>query len=307
MSEKEPIFIIGAPRSGTTFLASLLEHTDYGAPFETQFIVKYYKNLYRYGDITEFKNFKNLLDAILHERSIMQFKPKVEPMDLFLELGNKFTYTDLVNKLCLSISSNKGKKYWGDKTPSYILNLDIIDKIFPNSKYLYIVRDGRDVALSLLKKNWGPNNFYSCAQYWNDCNSKISLTADLQARGRLLQIRYEDLIDDMENHVRKIYHFLDVEFDENVVSKMASQAKTGNYYKWRGNMSKNQVYVFDTVAYKTLKYFNYETTNRRKILPTYKKLLFSAHNIILQNIHLFKLNVIDGIKIKYFGKEPFTE
>lgn len=47
------IFILGAPRSGTTFLASLLELTFFGKPFETPFITKYYKLLADYGDITK--------------------------------------------------------------------------------------------------------------------------------------------------------------------------------------------------------------------------------------------------------------
>ena len=51
------VFIIGAPRSGTTLLASLLANTISGPPFEPHFITKYYKKLDDYGDITQLNNF----------------------------------------------------------------------------------------------------------------------------------------------------------------------------------------------------------------------------------------------------------
>ena len=43
--DAKQVFILGAPRSGTTFLASLLTHTRFKAPFETHFIPKFYKKL----------------------------------------------------------------------------------------------------------------------------------------------------------------------------------------------------------------------------------------------------------------------
>ena len=72
--KKYPIFIIGCPRSGTSLLARFLEPTIYGAPIETHFITKYKKKLSNYGELENFENFNKLLNDILKERPVMQWK-----------------------------------------------------------------------------------------------------------------------------------------------------------------------------------------------------------------------------------------
>ena len=114
----KPLFIIGCPRSGTTFFASLLELTDYGRPFETHFIPKYYKRLDRYGDLRIKNNARRLLRDILAERPVQQWKLNVD-VDAFLcERGN-MSYAELAREVCTLHARQKGKSTWGDKTPRY--------------------------------------------------------------------------------------------------------------------------------------------------------------------------------------------
>lgn len=72
MISKEPLFILGCPKSGTTLLASIFTDTTYGAPFESHFITKYYKKLSTYGDLNNKLNFKRLINDIANERYIQQ-------------------------------------------------------------------------------------------------------------------------------------------------------------------------------------------------------------------------------------------
>ena len=76
---KQNLFILGSPRSGTTFLASLLRPTAYGSPFETQFILKYHNKLDSYGDITQLCNLTRLINDISKERAIAQWGVKFNP------------------------------------------------------------------------------------------------------------------------------------------------------------------------------------------------------------------------------------
>ena len=303
----KPIFILGAPRSGTTFLASLLEKTDFGAPFETHFITKYYKKLADYGDINVYQNFSRLLADILGERAVQQWQLDFDHEAFFKALGPDVTYAQLVNELCLKASQQKGLTSWGDKTPHYLNDIDILYKLFPDSKYIYIVRDGRDVTLSLLEKDWGPNNVYYCAKYWSDLNRNSQCLESLEQANNLYRLTYENLVDNVEHHVKEIYAFLGVTYDEKEVAELVKTVKPGNYNKWKKQMTSRQVDTFDRIASDTLKRFDYEvSTDDVSVSPIWRAIYF-IHNAIFRARHLFIINVVDGIKIKFFGKQPFAE
>ena len=72
-------------------------------------------------------------------------------------------------------------------------------------------------------------------------------------------------------------------------------------------MSARQVLVFDSIAGATLKRFGYQVTAEEKPVSFVWKMFYRLHNVIFRVRHLFIINVIDGIKIKFFGKEPFAE
>ena len=303
----KPIFILGAPRSGTTFLASLLEKTAYGPPFETQFIIKYFKKLDNYGNLENFERFSRLINDILKERAVMQWKLDLDVKAFFTELGGEHTYVNIVDKLCLKASQKNGFLGWGDKTPDYIGDLSTLYRLFPDSKYLYIVRDGRDVALSLLEKDWGPNNIYYCAEYWAYLNREQSEMRILKEAGLLYELRYEDLLDNVEFYIRDIYQFLDMDFDEADVNRLRQTVKKGNYNKWKSRMSAFQVKVFETIAANSLSRFGYDTRHPQQGVSIFLKGFYFFHNLLFRIRHLFIINVIDGIKIRFFGKQPFAE
>ena len=303
---KKPLFILGCPRSGTTLLASLLNNTDYGRPVETHFITKYFRKLDSYGDISIKRNLNRLLRDILNERPVMQWKLKVD-IDRFYNQLENFTYSEVVNKLCFMMAEKKGFKSWGDKTPRYIFDLDIIYKLFPESKYLYIVRDGRDVALSLMNVPWGPKNIYTCAEYWKKCNADNSTLDELGNSGKFYFLRYEDLLDQSERILPEIYHFLGEDYDQAKIKDLTRRIKKGNYNKWKKRMSPRQVEMFEMVAANTLKRLGYETTYEEGGINGLISNAYRLHEALMKAVFLFRINVIDGIKIKYFGKEPFAE
>ena len=307
MVKEPPIFIIGCPRSGTTLLASFLENTRYGAPVETHFIIKYYKRLKKYLPLTEKKNFHRLVKSIINERPIQQWKINFDIDKLWNHLQNP-TYSEIVNLICMERYSRLGKRSWGDKTPHYILSLNTLFELFPNSKYIYIVRDGRDVALSLLQKKWGPNNVYSCALYWKMCNTIQSDTLKkIKEKGNLFEIRYEDLLLNPTEVIRQLYDFLQEDIAQNVLISLAHKIKKDNFYKWKTRMSFQQLKIFESVAGDVLEYYGYEVNNDSLGVTFYEKVFYKIHDLVLKWIYLIELNTIDWIKIRLFEKEPFGE
>ncbi len=301
---EQPVFIVGAPRSGTTLLAQLLNDTKYGVPIETHFIVKLYKRLYRYGNLTVKENVFNLLDDIMRERAIMQRSISVDKEKFYSSLEH-YSYSEIVDKFCRLIFEKKGKHVWGDKTPRYIFDFDVIYKLFPDAKFIYIVRDGRDVALSLLKEPWGPNNILSCAQYWKKANSH-PLLDKLGESGKLYKVKYEDLLNTPVEVVREVYDFLDVELSEERVRELVSCIKYDNFDKWKTNMSPKQVTLFEGIARTILVKNGYNTVTVEGGVSPVEVFLWTCHNNIFRFFYLLKINTVDWFLIKYFNKEPFA-
>ena len=305
--DSKVIFILGAPRSGTTFLASILEYTIYGVPFETHFITKYYKRLKKYGDLNKYKNYKRLVTDILRERPVMQWGLNFNIDANYQKLAPNIHYKDIVNQICSLAVTQKGGKYWGDKTPHYLKDLEIIYKLYPEAKYIFIVRDGRDVAVSLLKKPWGPNNIYSCAKYWNSIHDNEGLLMQLKNNNQLYMLRYEDLLDDVAMHTLNIYQFLEEVITSDSIDCITNMVIRKNYKKWKHELTLSQIKLFEQIAGNRLTSYGYKITHVQSDVSIWKKIFYSSQNIIYLYKHLFIINVIDGLKIRYFGKEPFAE
>jgi hypothetical protein len=306
-SECKQVFILGAPRSGTTFLASLLKLTRFGVPFETQFVVKYYHLLTKYGNLADKENFKLLVSDILSERAVMQWKLTLDLDQFFSLLTGRWTYSNIIDELCLLRNSQLDLQAWGDKTPHYIGDFEVIYKLFPNAKFIYIVRDGRDVALSLLEKNWGPNNIYTCARYWKRLNKEQPLFERLKEQGQFISVIYEELLDSPEDHVRKIYDFLGEKIDDKKIIGFARTVKSANYQKWKVKLNKGQLQLFDNVSGDTLARFGYESSCSESEINGIKRVLYMFHDKFMHYHFLFHHNIIDGFKIRFLNKDPFND
>lgn len=299
------VFILGAPRSGTTFLASLLDRTKFRAPFETQFIIKYYKKLDRYGDLSKLENFRNLVIDIFSERSVQQWKIQPNIGTLYNSVSPDFSYTNIINEIILL--KNKNNICWGDKTPNYLNNPEVILKLFPEAKFIFIVRDGRDVALSLLRKPWGPNNFLTCGEYWSNLNENfLRIREEIPSRN-LLEIKYEEILIDPELHIGKIYDFLEESISADETQDLALTAKPDNSKKWPLQANRTQLRRFESAAASTLEKFDYPVVSDIIKINQLEKFMLRSHEAFRRFIFLFNTNIIDGIKIRFFGKEPFNE
>lgn len=304
---KAPIFIVGCPRSGTTILSQLLSNSSYCEPFETHYIPAYYQDIHKYGDLTTFDNFKRLVNNILNERPIMQWNLNVDVKEMFSRL-NPPDFASIVNDIGLLIAEKSQKQKWGDKTPHYLFEMAMLHNLFPESKFIYIIRDGRDVALSLLDRPWPPFNVLTCAEMWKQFNSPHNQTLEaLKEKGLVFILKYEDLLGNTEALLKELYDFIEEDYDPAFLIQLTHEIKKGNYDKWKQKMSSRDIRLFETCAANSLNHFGYKTTYPEKPLNPIISSLYKLHEKALLAKWLFRLNVIDTIKIKFFGKEPFAE
>lgn len=302
----EPLFVLGCPRSGTTFLSQLIQYSEYGEPVESHFITKYYRKFSNVHEEVDEKFLVQVVADILSERAVMQWGLGLDPVRVVAQLPIK-SYKAVVDYLIGLRFSKLGYKLWSDKTPHYIMDFDIIYDLYPNAKYIFIIRDGRDVALSLLNEKWGPNNIYYCAKLWCECNMWSRRLESLRNNKRLFFVVYEQLLDNTKEISRGMYDFLDVSYPEKAADKIIKKVMVGNYNKWQERMTKQQVNVFESVGGDTLESFGYKLSGVVCPIPLVSKLFYKIHNGFVRVKFLFIHNVVDGFKIKFLGKQPFGE
>ena len=262
-----PFFVIGADRSGTTLLRLMLnEHPRLHVPRESYFLRDLALNVDPERPLTPSEVREALRIVRTHPRW-----PDWGITDDVLEeamggLGSSAPLLrDIVDRLFRLSSERDGKPRWGDKTPMYIHHIDRIHRIFPESKVLHLVRDGRDVAVSLRRIPWHGSTVLAAAAYWS---RSVEQGMD---RGRPLgelyrEFRYEDLVLDPRGTLEAICDFLGEEFHPRMLrfhstaaeeiapwertlhTKVVRPPAASDVERWRREMTPSQVLVFEAMA-----------------------------------------------------------
>jgi hypothetical protein len=125
---------------------------------------------------------------------------------------------DVVEVVYRTHMQAEGKARWGDKTPIYIEILPQLARMFPDSRFIHLVRDGRDVAKSHQAAGWYGQWLHDNTREWIralDCDRRWA-ASDLGKR--ILPVRYEQLILDAEATLRRICLFIGEEFEPQMLS-----------------------------------------------------------------------------------------
>jgi hypothetical protein len=105
------------------------------------------------------------------------------------------------------------KRRWGDKTPIYVRRMREIGGVLGEARFVHLIRDGRDVALSRRRRGMGAEKpIADVAERWR---SRIELARkqSRRLRGRYLELRYEDLVADPEAALGRICELCELELD----------------------------------------------------------------------------------------------
>jgi Sulfotransferase family len=187
---KNLVFIVGSPRSGTSWLSRLMgAHDAIAAPQETELLNRYCRSWY------DVWNDQLPADADRWQRHRHRGLPAVMTTEEFDECVVGFARDVYAKILALKPTA----RVVVDKNPQYSLDTDLIRQMFPDAAVLHIVRDGRDVAASMLAasrgwgRDWAPSQVRLAARTWRT-NVESALSA--ASSGRYLQVRYEDLLAD---------------------------------------------------------------------------------------------------------------
>ena len=195
------------------------------------------------------------------------------------------SYSAVVCRLFEAWSARENKPRWGDKTPQYVRHIPLLAELFPNARFLHIVRDGRDVALSWLRARFGPQNLYTAALLWRRWVRQGRAQGAGLPGHRYLEIRYENLLAETEAVLRQVTAFLGENFQPAMMKPSRIHSSEGpsvyprpqwisdqeivadNTGKWLEAMPAADRVVFESVAGDLLAELGYPVEGHTREIP----------------------------------------
>lgn len=207
-----PIFIVGSPRSGTTLLRYILtSHPRIYIPPESYFFHRFFSSDPQ-RPVPPEKAVEVMASICTYEPFFADWKGERPNPELFVSMLPDTRPAAIICALYTLYARQYGAERWGDKTPIYVEQIDKISALFPEGKFIHIIRDGRDVAVSMRKAYRNARYFYMDIYYaaanWKDRLARARKMGDLIGPERYLEIRYEDLVSNMEESICNICGFI---------------------------------------------------------------------------------------------------
>lgn len=203
-----PFFVLGCVRSGTTMLRDVLRmHPNLACPEETHF--------FRWGDPFGTDGLTRTLsgNAVLKRHRELD---KITEDEFKHMINTSTSRADLYSQyLALYAQRNKptAKRFF-DKTPQNVYGAMLAATTVPKSRFIHIVRNPLNVVASLrIGKIVKVDNLVGAANYWNE---SVSILRGLKRAypGRLLEIKYEEFVQDPMPKIRRICKFIGEPFEE---------------------------------------------------------------------------------------------
>ncbi len=224
-----PLFIVGMQRSGTKLIRDLLNrHERISLPYyESRFIPEVYK---KYGKQFELspETWERVMEEV-QETPLIRGRKK-EGKLFQKERYRTFDYRELVKRILRDHGpKDPGKKedlIWGDKTPAYIHNIPELVELFPQAKFIHIIRDPRDFALSV--KNRAGKDPLRAAALWESSVRRCKRDLEeLLPSDRFIEIFYESLLQEPERVMKGVSSFLDCTYHPDMLSLDRSREVKG--------------------------------------------------------------------------------
>lgn len=255
-------FIVGYGRSGTTLLRAMLDaHPEMAIPDESHFVVPMLTRRGRYERGGGFDAERFTTDLLGH----FGFRGwKLPPDEARAAFGAEpiRSVPDGLRLAYRLYAGHHGKPRYGDKTPIHVLHVPLLAEGFPESRFVHLIRDGRDVACSYLEQSFGPSTTAEAAVRWTRAIRRGRRAGRGLGPARYREIRYEDLVEDPERHLVEVCAFLDLPFDptmlgyherDRVSSERAhyrnvARPPTRGLRDWRREMSPPDLTTFEALA-----------------------------------------------------------
>jgi hypothetical protein len=268
-----PTVVLGVSRSGTTLLKAMLDaHSQLAIPSESYFLPQLWD---RHGERPERDAFVEDLGRLERLREW-----GVDPEAVRARLPERATFAQAVQSIFQLYAESRGKPRFGEKTPLYMQHLDVLDRAFPGARYVHIVRDGRDAAVSLLAMTRKPRFNLSRPRGIGD----FAVAWQREVRGAQAfgltrpyhELRYEDLVEEPESRLREVCAFLEPEYEPGMLEyhrredpslyadhPRLAEPPVRDTRSWRKELRPDDAALFEAIAGDLLAELGYERAHPR--------------------------------------------
>lgn len=310
------VFIVGCPRSGTTLFRHVVDaHQQIAITPEAHWIPLWFEE--RRGLAAEGVVTSELIDHFLEHPKFVHFGIATQDLLRLMVREHPMPYASLITGIFDLYGKARGKALVGNKTPDSVRSIRTLHTLWPEARFIHLIRDGRDVALSFM--NWSkvlqkkPGNFstwredpVSTAALWWELNVRCGRRASEWLDPKLYyELRYESLIADPAKECSAVCEFLDLPYDEAMLHfherrKESSSGSTvdpawrpitAGLRNWSTQMSAEDVERFEAVAGKLLDELGYPRTlphPRPESLESASKI----RNLLAQDLHRLTLSKV---------------
>jgi hypothetical protein len=275
VSDAPPIFVVGCPRSGTTLLRLMLDaHPTLAIPPESHFIPLVARVRSRYDQPSGF-DAEHMAADVMRGLRFRDWHLSEDAVRAAIRDRRPTTLASAIECFFVAYADAHGTTRWGDKTPGYSIELPLISELFPEAVFVHLIRDGRNVALSLMEVPRAPRSFAEAGQLWR---SRVSTgRVDGAALGpRYLELRYESLVEDPESALKQICALASLEYTPAMLDyhredpaasvpernwghhRNLARPPTTGLRDWRERMSDADQQLFEAVAGDQLSSLGYE-------------------------------------------------
>ena len=304
ITDTNRIVLLHTERSGSNLTRSILgNHSHIHSPTPPNLISPFSKIIGLYGDLNNDKSFANLCEDIIYYLQNRHTKWNVTYDADYL--FNKVPKRSLMSVIDTVYQEELIKS---KKTIVFIKEIKL-DKhffhfynTFSNSKFIYLIRDGRDAVTSAMTSSSFNTSADLFADRWNSEQiAFLSIYKTLKAQNKIIPVYYEDLLTEPEKLVKDICKFLNVDFEDNMLNffkhkgrieeskivhgwkNLSSPILQNNFEKYKNYFSKRELFKIESKMFMTLCLLGYEPQNdvlelskkRRSIIKKYIKMIKS--------------------------------
>lgn len=291
-----PIFMIGTQRSGSNLLRLMLnELPRIAAPHPPHILSRMMPLVSNYGDLEKRGNFTQLVDDVcrLVELNPVPWEGVTLLRRDIQERCRQHTLMAVYEAVYDTMAEAWQARSWCCKSLANIQYLPQIEAHFHSPRYIYLYRDGRDVACSFRKAVVGEKHFYHIAREWAATQQLALGMRDRIGPSRFFSISYESLTGEPEMTMRLLCKFLGVRFNKSMLdfyksdeARRAAESSelwgnvvkpimADNSRKFLREASKEDISIFESVAGDVLSVLGYD----RVYVPRGGETTFSAEDI----------------------------
>jgi hypothetical protein len=222
------LFIVGCDGSGTTLLRAMLErHPSIAIPDESYFIVRLARRR-RYYERHDTFDTDGFLADLGCDRDYQRWNISHDAVARALSERPPRDYSDAIRRVYEVYASQNTKARYGDKTAAYVRHIDELDRLFPDAVFIHVVRDGRDVAQSVVERSaeW-PNTIGEAAILWRR-NVVRGRRLGASLGDRYVEVRYEDLIRDPRRALAMLCAVAGLRRDDRALTEMLGYRTVAN-------------------------------------------------------------------------------